>query len=211
MKTIRNIAIVCGLMVLLWWLFSQWDLLPTFGKIFTPKKVEIDQTPLVIRQIRSLAQLATITAYTEVVADTTAPASTGDRLRDIFNPFSMKVTVNRRLVVVGHVVVHTGVDLNKLQPQDVFIKGDSISLQLPPAEVLDVILNPSATDIFLEEGRWDNAAVTALKTTLQQRAVQDIKSRGVLYQADERAREVLTNFLLAAGYKKVTVIRGRLG
>jgi len=209
MKTIRNIAIVCALLVLLWWLFSQ--LLPSFGEIFSPKKVEIDQTPLVIRQIRSLAQLATVTAYTEVVADTTAPASTGDRLRDIFNPFTLKVTVNRHLVVVGRVVVHTGVDLTKLQPQDVFIKDDSISVQLPPAQVLDVILNPSATDIFLEEGRWDNAAVTALKASLQQRAVQDIKSRGVLYQADERAREVLTNFLLAAGYKKVTVIRGRLG
>jgi hypothetical protein len=93
----------------------------------------------------------------------------------------------------------------------VYANGDSISIDLPQAEILDAILNPSGTEIFLEEGTWDNKAVTSLKATLQNKAVAEALSRGVLYQAEERAREVLTNFLLAAGYKKINIRKGRLG
>lgn len=211
MRFLRNSLLTIFIAVVLWWVLGKLKLLPSFGHIFSPQKVVIDQTPLVIQQIRPLAQLATITAYTEVVADTAAPASTADRLRDIFNPFSFQVTVNRRLVVVGKVVVHAGVDLYKLQPGDVYAQGDSISIRLPPAQILDVIINPSGTDIFLEEGKWDNTAVTNLKATLQNKAVQEVKNRGVLYQADERARQVLTNFLQAAGFKKINLAKGRLG
>lgn len=211
MKWLRTILVVLLLAVALWWVLGRLNLLPSLGKIFAPKAVEIDQTPLVIRQIRPLAQLATITTYAEVVADTTAPASTADRLKDIFNPFSFQVRMNRRLVVVGKVMVHAGVDLEKLQPGDLYISGDSISLQLPAAAFLDVIINPSGTDIFLEEGKWDNAAMVNLKKTLQNKAVEEARSRGALYQADERARAVLTSFLQAAGFRKVTISKGRLG
>jgi hypothetical protein len=199
------------LILALWWLLRKLDLLPSFRKMFAPKEVVIDQTPVVISQIRPLAQLVTITAYTEVAADSTMPASVGERLRDVLNPFSFEVHTNRQLVIVGKVTIHVGVDLQKLRPEDISIQGDSISIQLPNAEILDAILNPSGTDIFLEEGKWDNNTVTNLKTTLQHKAIEDVKSRGVLYQAEERAKAVLTNFLLAAGYRKVTVQKGRLG
>jgi hypothetical protein len=187
------------------------NLLPSLGDIFSPKKVEIDRTPVVIQQIKSLSQLVTITAYTEVTADSTMRSTLGERLRDVFNPFSVQVNMNRQLVIVGNVVVHAGVNLDKLNPQQVFIRGDSISLQLPPAEMLDVILNPSGTDIFVEEGTWNNEAVTAVKARIRDKAVSELKDRGVLYQAEERAREVLLQFFRAAGFKQVTITKSRLG
>lgn len=211
MRVIRNIFVLLLLAVAAWWALSKMDILPSFRKVFAPKETIIDQTPIVIQQIRPLAQLVTVTAYTEVIKDTTKAASTGERLRDVLNPFSFRVNVNHRLIVVGKVVVQAGVDLQKLQEADVFVQGDSIRIQLPAAEVLDAVINPSGTDIFLEEGRWDNTAVAGLKTSLRQKAVEEMKNRGLLYQADERARVVLTNFFLAAGYKKVNIIRGRLG
>jgi hypothetical protein len=210
MKFVRKILMVVLLLVVAWWLFRRLDIIPSFSKIFSPKEVVIDQTPLVIQQIRPLAQLATITAYTEVAADTTAPTSAGDRLKDIFNPFSLQVATTRKLVVVGKITVHAGVNLQKLRPEAIYANGDSVSIQLPPAEILDVILNPSGTEVFVEEGRWENVAVSNLKTTLQNKAVADLKSRGVLFQAEERAREVLTAFFLAAGYRKVNIVKARL-
>lgn len=211
MKAIRNILVFFLLLMAAWWVMGKMDILPSFGKIFAPKEVVIDQTPILIQQIRPLAQLVTITAYTEVTADTVAKTSIGERLRDVFNPFSIKVKMNRELVIVGNVVVQAGVNLQKLTPQQLFISGDSISLQLPPAEILDVILNPSATDIFLEEGKWDNAAVINLKQKIGAKAVADVRARGVLLQAEERAREVLLNFFLAAGFTKVNIVKSRLG
>ncbi|RYZ52129.1 MAG: DUF4230 domain-containing protein, partial [Chitinophagaceae bacterium] len=157
------------------------------------------------------AQLATITAYTEVAADTTVRTTVGERLRDVINPFSGRVAMDRQLIVVGKVVIHAGVNLEKLTPQDVFISGDTVSIQLPAAEILDVIVNPSGTDIFLEEGEWSNAAVVALKERIRQKAEAEVKAAGILFQADERARDVLLNFFRAAGFAKITITKARLG
>lgn len=211
MRFIRNILIIFLLAVAGWWLLGKLDILPSMGDLLRPKKVEIDQTPVVIQQIKPLAQLVTITAYTEVTADTSVRTTVGERLRDLFNPFSLEVHAKRELIVVGKVIMHAGVDLEKLTPEHLFISKDSIHINLPPAEILDVIVNPSGTDIFLEEGKWDNTAVVNMKNEIRSRAIEELKNRGVLYQADERARQVLLNFFRAAGYKKVEISRSRLG
>ncbi len=211
MRFIKNILLIFLLFIATWWLLGKLDILPSIGKLFTPKKVEIDQTPLVIQQIKPLSQLVTITAYTEVTADSTVKTTMGEQLRDLFNPFKLGVTTTRELIVVGKVVVHAGVDLQKLTPQDLFISRDSVSINLPPAEILDAILNPSGTDIFLEEGTWENTAIVGMKNKIRSKAVEEVKSRGVLYQAEERAREVLLHFFTAAGFKKVNIVKNRLG
>lgn len=211
MRWLRNILLIFLLALAAWWLLGKIDLLPSPGELFRPKAVEIDQTPLVIRQIKPLAQLATITAYTEVAADSSVRTSVGERLRDVINPFSMGVAMQRQLIVVGRVVIHAGVNLEKLTPQHIFIRGDSVSIQLPTAEILDVIVNPSGTDIFLEEGNWDNAAIVAMKTKIRNKAVADVQANGLLFQAEERAREVLLNFFRAAGFTRITITKARLG
>ncbi|HZH37870.1 MAG TPA: hypothetical protein VEX65_11370, partial [Flavisolibacter sp.] len=83
MRFIRNIALTIFLFLASWWLLGKMNLLPSLGDIFSPKKVEIDRTPVVIQQIKSLSQLVTITAYTEVTADSTMRSTLGERLRDV--------------------------------------------------------------------------------------------------------------------------------
>jgi len=211
MKLIRNILLMVLLAVGLWWLLGKLNILPSLGRIFSPKEVTIDETPVLVQQVKPLAQLVTITAYTEVTADTTARSSTGERIRDIFNPFSFEVNMNRRLIVTGGAVVHVGVDLQKLEEKNFTVRNDSIFLQLPAAEILEVIVNPSSTAIFLEEGQWNNEAVTNLKRRIQAMAIEEVRNRGLLYQAEERARDVLTDFFIAAGFKYVSIQKSRLG
>ena len=110
----------------------------------------------------------------------------GERLRDVFNPFSLEVHTTNKLVVVGNVIIHAGVNLEKLTPEQLFVHRDSVHLQLPPAEILDVIVNPSGTDIFLEEGEWPNEAVVALKKEIGNKAVEEMKRRGILLQPPAR-------------------------
>ncbi|HEY1021424.1 MAG TPA: DUF4230 domain-containing protein, partial [Flavisolibacter sp.] len=119
--------------------------------------------------------------------------------------------MQRQLIVVGKVVIHAGVNLEKLTAQHLFISGDSVSMQLPAAEILDVIVNPSGTDIFLEEGDWDNAAIVAMKTKIREKAVAELQANGILFQAEERAKEVLLNFFRAAGFTKINITKARLG
>jgi hypothetical protein len=211
MRFLKKIFLLLLVAAGAWWLLGKLNILPSLGRLFKSKEVVIDQTPIVIQQIKPLAQLVTITAYTEVAADSSVKTTVGERLRELFNPFSPSVHAKRELIIVGNVVVHAGVNLEKLTPQQLFVSKDSVHLQLPPAEILDVIVNPSGTDIFLEEGQWSNEAVVALKKEIGARAVAEIKNRGVLYQAEQRATEVLQNFFTAAGFKKVVIVKSRLG
>jgi hypothetical protein len=211
MRLLRKIVFVVLLLIGGWWLLGKMDVLPSIGEIFRPKEVEIDQTPVIIQKIKPLAQLITITAYTEVAADTSRKTTIGERLRDVFNPFTLGVQTTNNLIIVGNAVIHAGVNLQKLTPEQLYISRDSVHLNLPPAEILDVIVNPSGTDIFLEEGKWDNKAIIALKGEIRRRAVEEVTRRGVLYQAEERARVVLQNFFLAAGFQKVVIEKRRLG
>lgn len=211
MKFIRNILIVLLLAMGAWWLLGKMDILPSLGNVFKSKEVVIDDTPVIIEQIKPLAELITITAYTEVTADTSKKATTGERLRDVFNPFKFDVETDKKLVVIGKVIIHAGVDLSTLQPDQVFVSDDSVHINLPKAKILDVIINPSATEVFLETGKWDAASINNLKQRMKQNAIAEVQRRGILYQAEQRAVEVLTDFFKAAGYQQVTIGAGRLG
>ena len=72
-------------------------------------------------------------------------------------------------------------------------------------DVLDAIINPSETEIFIEKGEWNNDAVINLKNKIQRMAVADAQSRGLLRQSEEKATQILTDFFMAAGYKKVVI------
>jgi len=95
--------------------------------------------------------------------------------------------------------------MQQLRDADISGTKDSIHIILPAAQILDVIVNPSDVEVFIEEGPWDNIAVTNLKNKIRYLAISDAMSRGLLAQSERKAVDVLTNFFKAAGYQKVVV------
>ena len=45
---------------------------PSLSKLWKPAEVTIDKTPVIITQVKAIAQLITISAYDEIVVDSTA-------------------------------------------------------------------------------------------------------------------------------------------
>ena len=206
MRWIRKIIVVLLVILAGWWLLSRLDIFPSFGNLFKPEKVVIDRTPVLLQQIKPLAQLVTLSAYDEIVADSTAPTTIGERITSILNPFKFdNVYTQKKLIIIGKAMTHVGIDLQKMTAQNIQVVDDSIHIDLPPAEILDVIVNPSGTEVFLEQGNWDDAAIEALKSDIQSIAVEHVKNKGLLIQAEAKARQVFTNFFLAAGFKKVRI------
>ncbi len=82
MKLFRNYILIIIAVILSVMLLQKVNILPGFNDIFKPKDVLIENTPLLIREIKELAQLITVTAYDEVVVDS-AKASTMDVVRAI--------------------------------------------------------------------------------------------------------------------------------
>ena len=203
MKWLRNLLIIIIVIAIAYWLFTKYNALPSFSDLFKPKPVTIENTPVVVKQIQAIAQLVTISAYQELVADTTV---TDTRIINI--PLLPAIPLSgptRKLVIIGKSTVNIGINMQQLRDNDLSGTKDSIHIVLAPAQILDAIVNPSDVEIFIETGVWDNTAVTNLKNKIRYLAINDAMSRGLLAQSENKAVDVLTNFFKAAGYNKVVI------
>lgn len=204
-KNILFLAIMVIAIVLLWFAGKQW--FPSIKDIFKPQPVVIDNTPILIKEINELAQLCTITAYDEVVADSVESNLKG--IKDGMLGYAQALQMigpPKKLVIIARGRVVAGVDLKKLTAQDFFIEKDSVSLSLPAAQILDAIMNPSDFEIFIEQGFWNNDAVTAVKIKARSIMVKRALQQQILQKATDRSKTLMENFLRNSGYSKVNVI-----
>ena len=86
-----------------------------------------------------------------------------------------------------------------------FVQGDSVSLLLPPAEILDAIMNPSDFETFSETGEWSSEAVTAVKVKARKKMIEKALQQGILNKSNTSSIALLENFLRGFGFKKITV------
>lgn len=201
----RYIFLIATVLIVLLLLNTKW--LPSFKNMFKQQPVTIENTPILIKEINELAQLCTITAFDEVVADSVVikiktPIET---LLPDLSAFGNLPITGKRIVIIGKGKLIAGVDLKKLNEQSIFVHGDSVSLLLPRAEILDVIMNPSDFETFSETGEWSSEAVTAVKVKARKKMIDKALQQGILNKANTRSIALLENFLRGFGFKKVTV------
>lgn len=203
----RAINIMAAVLIIsgLYFFAVKFDWLPSPSRIFQPAPVLIDDTPLLISKISQLSQLVTITSLDEVVVSSIkpGPAASAKQLLNLLTAGHAPSVDRLVLIVKGSVLA--GTDLKQLGPQQIFVKGDSVSLTLPPAAILEVVANPSGTETFIEEGDWSPQEVQLLK----QKAVNELRSRaishGVVQKANQQAMQVMQQFLRALGFTKIRV------
>lgn len=207
-KIVRRYFLIAVIAVVAVLLLLKTNWLGSFKNIFKAQPVVIDNTPILIKEINELAQLCTITAYDEVVVDSTViqPKSAVEMILPDFSKFSGLPVTGKRIVIIGKGQVTAGVDLKKLQPQHFFILEDSIALTLPSPEILDAIINPSGFETFDEMGEWSSEAVNAVKIKARNKMIERALQQKILEQAGQRSITLMENFLRSAGFKKVTVV-----
>ena len=205
MKILRNYTLAILAFILAIILLQKVRILPAFGDIFSSKPVLIENTPLLVKEIREMAELITITAYDEVVVDSTRTNSfdlvnaiAGITLNPLSPPFD-------RIVIVAKGKVFAGTDLMMMQESDISVVKDSVSLKLPRARILDVVINPSDFSTFSETGEWSNDAVTMVKIRARQKMEQRAVQKNILTLAENRSKLLMENFLKSAGFTKVNV------
>jgi len=205
-RMLRRIFLWIALIFILLLVVQRTMLFPSLRTLFQPKAIAVDETPLLVNEIRNITQLMTIEAYNEVVVDSTRfPFGIPPRIFKNIpgNPLALFPTAQLVLIVRGKVVA--GVDLKNFDKNKVQIQGDSLFIQLPRAVILDVITNPSDVETFVERGEWNEAAATILKSRARSRLVQQALAQGALQQADAKARQLVQALFKNAGYKEVIV------
>lgn len=188
-------------------LLQQIKWLPSFKDVFTSQPLEIDNTPLVIKEVNALAQLITITAYNEVVIEQTikgVPVFSGPLVPSLPG---IKFP-DKKIILIGKGKILAGVELSKLSDKDIFVKGDSVAIHLPKALLLQVILNPSDFETFEETGTWTDDEVRAVKQKLKDKLIITVLRQNIIQKAGDKAKLIMENFLQNSGFKKVTVTVG---
>lgn len=112
-------------------------------------------------------------------------------------------------VVSSDAVVKIGVDLNEIQPEDVDIKGETITLKLPPIKVVDFIYPPSRFELLdASDKGFTHIKVEELNNAYCE-AETDIRrwlnQLGLEQTAETRNRRYFRNFLINLGYKDVNI------
>lgn len=201
MRFVKKIFLFLLVVIAGWWLLGKLNIVPSMGNLFIPKPVLIDKTAVLIKEIKPLSQLITVSAYDEIVVDSTVLIPGAGVLSLVLPP---AVYINKSVVIIGKTITHVGIDMEKLTPADMRITEDSIYLSLPNAQILDVILNPSDVEIFIEKGEWDNKTIATLKSRIGQLAARQAIQKGLLAESEKKAVEIMTQFLSAGG-KQVSI------
>ncbi len=189
-------------LMLAWFILEKLDILPGIDDVFRKKQVKIDETPILVKEIRGLAELATITSFDEVVVDSVYADPAGILLKSITgigDGYDKLV-----LVVSGKVVA--GTDLSTLTDSSFYVLKDSVRLLLPGAEILQVSVNPSDVSIFREEGKWTTDAFEKVKIKAREKMRDRAMQQGIIGRADKRSIAIMERFLSQAGFKKVKIL-----
>ncbi|MEO6636870.1 MAG: DUF4230 domain-containing protein [Ginsengibacter sp.] len=203
-KALQKYLIIAVALLLLIFLLQKIKWLPSFQNIFKSQPVAIEQTPIIIKEINTLAQLITITYADEVVMD---KIKTGNRLPSLMTGGfgTILVPSSERLVIIGRGKVIAGIDLKRLQEADVTTDEDSIHIILPRAQILNTIVNPSGFETFDEKGDWSEAEVTSLKVEIKNEIARRALQQNILQLARERSKNIIETFLKSTGFKKVNI------
>jgi hypothetical protein len=174
-----------------------WFILPQLSRL-TPSR-KISNTPVILQQVQTLAQLVTVKYVMEKVVD----------LQDV-QPYKDMIVAGwgeNRVLMIAHGVVKAGVDLSEITNGDIQVSGKKIILKLPPSRVTDRYLDDKQTQIVERTTGLLRSFDKDLEQDARRQAVMDIdraaREAGILKDADERARLQLKSLFLQMGFEEV--------
>lgn len=174
---------------------------------FKPKEdvLVIDETANIVTEIRKISELTTACYYEDVILkDKKAASSVTGKVVNSFGKKNEPI-MEDEIVIVASGNVRAGFDLSKLTAKDVVVSDSLLEVTLPKAEILDVIVNPSNFDIYIEDGHWTHEQVTKVEDRAMNRIRQDAVNDGLLQHATKLGVARLTEMFKTFGYSEVVV------
>lgn len=162
------------------------------SNLLNPTPTIIPDPVTYINEIRALARLETIQYSVEKVV--TAEMGTG----------TFEFLFGDKLLFIAHGTVIAGIDLQKLQPDDMRYENGVLTVRLPPAEIFIAALDNEKSRIYQRDTGLLSQPDVNLETSVRQIAEQEILKAaledGILEQAQVNAEAYLLKFFAALGF-----------
>ncbi len=169
------------------------------ARALNPTPTVLPDPVTVIHNVRSLARLETIQYSVEKVIT----AETGQEwFGELFGD---------RLLFVAHGIVIAGIDLEKLNAQDMWVQNGVLYVQLPPAEIFIATLDNDKSYVFDRQTGLLAQQTVDLETLARQAAEAEIEKAaledGILPLALQNAENFLERLLRDLGYPDIFFVQ----
>lgn len=152
------------------------------------RSLKIDDTEVVVTEIKKISKLVTACWYEDVVMSDSKPSR-------YFGSDDLCIIVKGK--------VRAGYDFSKFGAEQLAVSGDTVSVALPEPEILEVIVNPSGTEVYDESGSWSHEEIRALTNKARARLINDARSSGILDKARGSAEAQLDDLFRSMGFADV--------
>jgi predicted RNA-binding protein len=173
------------------------ETLPLVGPLLGEKPPRTTTGPVVVEGIRELDQLATV-RWTESVPVTRE--SGGDVWERVFG--------GEKVLLIATGNVEAGVDLGDIREDDVSVKGDVVTIDLPEAEILSASLDEETTRVYDRDFsplnlHPDDELVEQARLRAVGKISASARENGILDTAESNAEESIRAFVTTLGFEKV--------
>src|ERR1700680_1904903 len=180
------------------WLSTGLGLLHLMGILRGGRtQINVDQ-PTVVRQIQQLQRLETVSYTMDKIIS-------GEHA----NPYLPKFLAGDRLLLVVHGEVVGGINLESLQPGDVLIQGQKVSIHLPAAEVFSTRIDNARTKVYSRDTGLFSSPDPNLESEVREEAErqlqQDALQDGILKIATDNAQSTISGMLKGFGFREVDI------
>ena len=162
------------------------------SNLLNPTPTIIPDPITYINEIRALARLETIQYSIEKVI-------TGEMGGGTFDTF-----FGDKILFVGHGTVIAGIDMEKLQPENMRFENGVLTVTLPSAEVFIATLDNDKSYVYDRQTGILTKPDPNLETLVRQKAEEEILKAaledGILEQAQTNAEAYLFKFFAALGF-----------
>ncbi len=190
---VLNAALLALVLLLGWGLLSRIGMLPSLADLLGKKPLVIDDTPVVVQEIRAIAQLLTQSYYSEWVYDS-GEIPTPPLQRD------------KRLILIAKGEVVAGFDLSRFDEKSIERSAGKVRIHLPPPQILDVIVNPSGIETFIADGDISFAERVVYQEQAKEMFRRDVDTAMVLRSSAAQGRKILEKFFHLLGFAEVEVV-----
>jgi len=160
-------------------------------------QINVDQ-PTVVRQIQQLQRLETVSYTMDKIIS-------GEHA----NAYLPKFLAGDRLLLVVHGEVVGGINLAALQPGDVLVQGQKVSIHLPAAEVFSTRIDNARTKVYSRGTGLFSSPDPNLESEVREEAERQLQQAAlqgdILKTADDNARSTILGMLHGFGFREVDI------
>ncbi|MGB2962509.1 MAG: DUF4230 domain-containing protein [Anaerolineales bacterium] len=163
--------------------------------VLNPTPTILPDPVTIVHEVRSLARLETIKFSLEKII-------TAETRQGVF-----EWLVGDRLIFVAHGEVIAGIDLNKLDPEDLEVKGGVLYVTLPETEIFVTAIDNEQSYVYDRDTGLLTHGEVNLETEARRAAEREIEKSaledGILELAEQNAISFLDRLFRDLGYPEV--------